>query len=315
MSKKEYEKLLEQIEKLHGNQSYHACVRECGALFEVVLREVFMSLVQASRAQNIPLPDPLEELASLKQDRQSLAPLTRCMRDDEVQKRFRAHFGLSSPRLRRISWRGVKEIRNVAVHDQGASNIDQEDSLLMKHWIRILLEETRLIGRNKRATIPRRARSCATCKAALNLDWSFCPKCGTCVRLTCISCENVLDPKFKICPYCETPVRGANQASAKAIHEYEMLFKGAFLDQVITPDEREMLEKRRLEMGLTADDAEEVHRRCIPQNIREYQRLVEAASSDGSINDAERALLARKADELRINSKVAKEIEHQYMKR
>jgi RNA polymerase subunit RPABC4/transcription elongation factor Spt4 len=314
MTRKEYEKRLGEIEKLHDDESYHACVRECGAMFEVALREVLVRLVQALQSQGIAFPEPLKEFANLKRDKQSLAPLTRCMRDDEVQKRFRAYYKLSSPRLRRISWRGVKEIRNLAVHDQDASNIDQEDSLHMKHWIRIFLEETKLVGKKKLPKIARRVGRCTGCKEPLTPEWNFCPKCGTCIRLSCISCASVLDPKFKICPYCETPVRGASQTGAKALHEYEMLFKGAFLDQVITPDERELLEKKRLEMGLTAADAEEVHRRCIPQNIREYQRLVEAASSDGSINDLERALLERKVVELGVNPKTAKSIEDQYAK-
>jgi len=64
---------------------------------------------------------------------------------------------------------------------------------------------------------------------------------------------------------------------------------------------------------VSPEEAEEVHRRCTPQNIQEHHRLVEAAYADRSINDAERALLEKKATELKIDSKTAKAIEDNYV--
>jgi uncharacterized membrane protein YebE (DUF533 family) len=93
------------------------------------------------------------------------------------------------------------------------------------------------------------------------------------------------------------------------LRQYELLFRGANLDMIITSQEREMLEQTRLELGISAEQAEEIETRSIPKEILEFQRLVEAVYVDDEANAAERALLDRKIQQLKIDPVIARSIE------
>lgn len=64
-----------------------------------------------------------------------------------------------------------------------------------------------------------------------------------------------------------------------------------------------------MELGISAEQAEEIEVRAMPKGVLEFQRLVEAVYIDGVVNEAERALLDRKIKELRIDLSTARNIE------
>ena len=311
MTREEYEEHFAQIEVLHRAGSYLICVRECGILFEVAFRQVLAALGRELEKGGSKATMPKAFKDFVAHPRPTLGVMVNCIRDDETQKLLRVMLKSNLTRFRRIPWKGITSIRNEAVHDSGKSTIDAEDAMLMKYWLQLFLRDTRLVGRTGgpvmvAVEIP---GSCRNCQHVIDEEWRFCPMCGVSVHLSCISCGNAIEPTFKICPYCETPVRGMSHAGARAIHEYELLFKGAFLDSVLTMEEEEMLEAKRLELGLTPEEADDVRARCVPPEIREYQELVEAAYADGFVNPAERVLLDARRERLGINPAIASAIE------
>jgi len=84
---------------------------------------------------------------------------------------------------------------------------------------------------------------------------------------------------------------------------------GVYLDNVVNPRERALLDSKRLELGLTTKQAEMIERRCAPTRVVEYTHLVEGVLVDGVINDVERSFLKKKAEQMELDEWVAAQIE------
>ena len=91
--------------------------------------------------------------------------------------------------------------------------------------------------------------------------------------------------------------------------EYRFLCRGAYLDGIINVRERRLLDKKRMELGLSTEEAELIERKCAPDNVVEYTRFVEGVLVDGVITEVERAFLEKKARQLHLNPGLAREIE------
>lgn len=62
-----------------------------------------------------------------------------------------------------------------------------------------------LIVRNDehpRAVAAGRKEPCPSCGALVAQSFSFCPQCGTKLKLTCPACENPVEKDWKVCPHC-----------------------------------------------------------------------------------------------------------------
>ena len=51
------------------------------------------------------------------------------------------------------------------------------------------------------------AATCPICSMAVQMDFKFCPSCGTHLA-SCRKCEKSIQPEWKVCPYCGTSVEG-----------------------------------------------------------------------------------------------------------
>lgn len=325
MTQKEYyEDRLKEIDRLHNEQKYTACVRECGLLFETALREHLQNLLQQLEA----VGERDEILAAERKlakggesfKRFSLGQLVGLYREANVFDKLRKHLTSSLSKVRRIIWTEVVELRNIAIHNESAATIDEEDSFQMCLWLKTFLHDTELIGTStevksgNEANAPSGVSYCPECKSRLLNQWKFCPECGTGIYQVCQACFRALSPEFKICPYCETPIRGGAAANPKALHDYEMICRGVYFDQIVNARERVMLDRKRLELGLSVAQAEEIERRCVPRNIALFQELVEGLLLDGEISDTERAFLEKKASALNIDPELAASIEEETRK-
>jgi uncharacterized membrane protein YebE (DUF533 family) len=97
--------------------------------------------------------------------------------------------------------------------------------------------------------------------------------------------------------------------SKRAQEEYRVYCEGSYLDGVVNIRERNLLDNKRLELGLTTEQADKIERQCAPENVVEYSRFVEGVLIDGIITEDERAFLQKKIKELNLDSWVAEQIE------
>lgn len=252
-------------------------------------------------------------------NRFGLGQLVGVYREAHVFDKLRKHLTSNIQKVKRINWVDLVNLRNSAAHDEAQVEISVDDAVQVFLWLKILLHDTELagtpiaverVGKSQRQT---GAISCPECHATLAGNWKFCHDCGTCMYSICGACDRPLDPTFKICPYCETLVRRSGVTS-QALHEYEMISKGAYLDHVVSARERKMLEQARLKLGLSSEQAEEIEQRSLPANIRQYVGLAEGACIDGIIGFEEREFLDRKMKELKVDPEIATEIEREALR-
>jgi RNA polymerase subunit RPABC4/transcription elongation factor Spt4 len=318
MSEVDYNQRLREIEELLHAKRYTACIRECGLIFEAGLRELVQTLVNnledAAKRDEIFGAERRIAKANESFRKFGLGQMVGLYTEAKILDKLRSHLEISLQKVRRISWNDVVSLRNAAAHENTGAEIDEGDALQMYYWAKVFLYDTQLMDGPKaqKKTGPLLSAGeitvCPECKRSLQKEWRFCPTCGTAVQAVCLSCGAALAPTFKICPYCEAPTRGA-AVSAKIVHEYELLFRGAYLDMIITAQERAMLDQKRLELGLSVEQAEEIEKRCVPANILEYHHLVEGVLVDGIINEYERVFLNKKTEQLKIDPKIAACIE------
>lgn len=318
MSLNHYDRRLVEIEQLIKSVQYCACIRECGSVFETGLRDLVQHLIQesedAGKRNEILAAERKIAKGGESFKKFGLGQLVGLYAEAKIFDQLRTMLKTPLSKVKRISWNDVVSLRNQATHDELAAGYDEGDALQMYFWLKVFLYETNLAGNAKVLKAKEdvsllTGESCPACKASLQKEWKFCPECGTCIHLICAGCGEKLGPKFKICPYCETRLRGTTPAGFKAEQEYEAHFRGAYLDKHVNEHEREALEQKRLELGLSTDEAEAIESRCIPRNEAEYHRLVEGVYVDGLVNEAERAFLNLKMEQLKIDSRTATLIE------
>ena len=312
-----------EVERLHGGDEPWKCVRECGAVFEEALRYLLMELLARvdSASQRDEIHGAEREHAKGDQTFGSfglgqLLGVYRGARVFDKLNRFTDH-DLDKVK-RRIVWSEVSDLRNLATHDTGRESLNQDDATQMFTWLKLFLYETGLLECPGSSPTPTTAtfipvsEACPACGNEISNRWHFCPYCGAARSPTCASCLRVLEPEFKICPFCESPVRGHDHADAQAKHHYLLVSRGAYLDQVVNRREREMLERLRLELGLTHEEAEAIERECALPGVVEYQSLLEIVFLDGVIDERERTFLDHKAEALGLDPELVAHIEHAY---
>ena len=311
-----YDLRLKEIEQIVQAKQSCSCIRECGSVFEMGLRQLLQDIVQncddVGRRDEILAAERKVAKGNESFKKFGLGQLLGLYAEAKLFDKLKSHLKMPLSKMRRICWNDILSLRNAATHDEANAAFSADDALQMYFWLRLFLAETGLSSQSTSTFSLLGAPAdtvCPSCKEALQRSWKFCPMCGTCVRLECAGCGETLAPRFKICPYCETPVRGSTTDSIHARHAYETLFRGAFLDKYVNEHERHLLEQKRLELGLSLEEAGEIERGCVPQNEAAYMQAVEGACLDGVITDLERDYLTRKMGELKIDPHTAKLIE------
>jgi hypothetical protein len=83
-------------------------------------------------------------------------------------------------------------------------------------------------------------------------------------------------------------------------------------DGVITSDERVLLERKRVRLGITEGRAKEIEQMCCPsltEAVQEYIDIYKELCADGEITDRRRRMLDRERESLGISEQRAKELE------
>ena len=317
----EYEKGILFVENSLTKKQWVSCLRECEALFEKALRQLLTNLLESLKDANV--RDTI--IAAQKGIGQGdstfecfgLAQLVTLYRDAGVFEELRKQLTSSLRKTRRIDWDQVIEWHEALGHPRDLAGFGKDDAIQMVYWLKLFVYDCELAGTAVTVSpVSEEARSmeeCPCCQKDLEGDWNFCPQCGETLNVTCKACHRLLASGFRICPYCETRVlrRGAAEKdeARKAQEEYRVFCIGAYLDGVINVREKSLLENKRLELGLSAEESERIERGCAPENVVEYTRLVEGVLVDGVINEDERVFLQKKAEEMNIDPWLKKQIE------
>ena len=323
MTQSNYTKRLQVTEQLWREKNYDSCVRESGQLFESALRHLLTRLISETE-DSTKRNEVLQVEGKISGGNRSykkftLGELVGLYREAKVFDKLRSHLSLPMLKIKHIHLDDLAVLRNAAVHGSMGEVHAEEDALQMYYWVKLLLYDTNLVINEEpkmEQNITKKKLnkySCYECKESLEKDWNFCPFCGSAVARTCPSCSGEILPNYKICPFCEFQIRG-NAKNATALKEYELLFRGAYLDSVITAQERISLEEKRLELGLTVALSDEIEEKCIPANLLKYYQTVEGVLVDGVINDLERSLLDKRQKQLGIDPALAANIEEDFLR-
>lgn len=316
----EYEKGLQLAEELLRQDKWIPCVNKCGRLLEKALRQLLNNLLKSLEDESTRdrIIEAQKKIGEGKDDSQSLGlgQLINLYMEANVFTELRKFLTSNLQKTKRINWEQVKEWYEASITGGDSASLTEDIAMQMTHWIKVFMYDCELAGKAPTVTpVPEEERSpqkCPVCEQLFKRDWNFCPQCGAVLHVTCETCHRVLAPDFKICPYCEEPVRrrGATvtDQARKAKERYRVLCEGAYLDGVVNYRERLLLDQKRLELGLSTEEAESIERQCAPEKIVEYNYLVEGVLVDGVISETEQEFLRKKAEQMGIEPWVADQI-------
>jgi hypothetical protein len=317
----EFEQALRSAEDLLKEKHWTASIRKCGVLLEKAMQELLNHLLDSIEKEEA--KKGIMEAEKKFGTRGSsykhfgLDQLIRMYNEANVFDELRKMLTSNLHKTKNINWDQVSEWYEISKRKGDTGIVDEGDAMQMLYWTKVLLFDCELAGEAPTVLpVPEEKRSkdeCPYCEEPLKSEWNFCPECGAALKITCDACHRVLAPDFRICPYCESHVlrKGTAEPDSiqKAREEYRVLCIGSYLDGVINLRERSLLDGKRLELGLTSDEAEKIERDCAPENVVEYTRLVEGVLVDGVITEEERSFLQKKAAELKIDNWASGQIE------
>jgi len=317
---KEYEQELQTIENKLLHHKWAFCISGCLGQFEKsltqLLKGLYVSLpANENRTEILAIGEALDEQEVLSFDELGLASLVSIYRNANIFSELRKQLTSSLQTVKEVDWEHVLAILKATQQKKRVSS-RQTDAEMMFQWLKILLYDCELVGEHRNVpTIPEEdpaLQECLGCGHSLQRTWHYCPICGISVILICEKCRRRLEPDYKRCPYCEEPVhrRAGRPLSGKerALDEYRILCKGAYLDDIVNKQERRLLEQKRLELGLSIEESEGIERDCAPRSIWEFTRLVQGALVDYKISEREKEFLESKRCDLAIDSDNAKTI-------
>lgn len=316
--KRGYQEDLQSLSQLLHQKQWDASVRFSSDIFQRAMKELVRNI------QNEAVDDVIhEKISSVSQaiDHNNSNPqsfdldqLLSLFHQADLFSFLRIHLTSNLQKIKDIDWNAIMAWHKASREEKGP--LQEKDAMQMAHWLRIFLFDCELIGQKMKVAPlsddETKLEACSHCQLGVQAVWKYCPHCGWPLRVTCNTCRRPLAHDFKICPYCETPLpkRGdiEDDEVSRAREEYRILCVGAYIDGVLNIRERQLLDKKRLELGLSAEDALQIERQCAPPNVVEYTRLVEGVFVDGLITEEEAHFLQQKAREFKLDSWVAEQI-------
>ena len=289
-------------------------------LFEEGLKELLAGLLR-----DMPNEAARDRIKSVEQEmgqdgagfqQFSLRQLIDLYRDAAVFDELRIPLTSNLQKTKEIDWAQVSAWDEERRAEAGDSVLDKSAATLMCYWLKIFIYDCELVRTEEEVaetSQPQHSwKECPECGEPLSHDENFCPNCGLLLKSKCGACGRQLEPEFRICPFCETPVRSRGEADSDdraKKHEYRVLCMGVYSDGVVNTHERRFLDQKRLELGLSAGEADSIERTCDKFHTLEYMNFVEGVLIDGIIDDDERVFLDGKAEALQINPRIARQIE------
>jgi len=209
--------------------------------------------------------------------------------------------------VKMVNWEHIRKLRNIIVHD----NIEASrfDALEMLFWTKVFLYESGLIAGKKNPIPEILDTECAHCNTTMSLNWNFCPECGMSAKVVCPVCSQITHHNHKVCIHCDTIIIASDSKKWTAERKiYKSYAEAVWADWVVTPIEREWLQQKRLELGLTLDLAQEIELEVIPKNYFMFMEIIDATKVDGRIDRYEKEFLAKKAEKYLIPNAVAQQL-------
>lgn len=307
-----YLRHLSKIQNEYRNKDYDACVRECGSAMEKGLRELYLSLQKHLQEQQMEekwdaLHNEFREKreADFNFDSAGFGGLIMFSQVTSFWDKIRIMCTSNLSFLNMINWYRARMLRNNTVHHRIKST--KNDATEMMFYAKVFMYDCELIdGMVSPAPMILGAR-CLECNESINREWNFCPHCAAKIIQPCVKCHRELDPAHRICPYCDTQrVCGVNHSESE--QKYRAFAEAVWADYEVTPGERQWLNGKRLEMGLTLERANAIEKQVIPPHYHTFMTIIEAVNIDGVIDRAEREFLLMKAEEFNISLEVARKL-------
>jgi len=202
---------------------------------------------------------------------------------------------------RKLPWKYIVKTRNEIAHANFSAK--KETAIDFIHYIKVFIYET---GIDDRYEETHKANKCHDCSGIVDSSWNYCSNCGADLSVVCKRCGAKLKQSWSVCPECMYPRVGVKLKDP--ITMYKHYCEAVWADGVLTKEEKHFLDRKREELGLKIEEAQEVERIYTPLEAIRFRDAVEATLVDGVIDDDERDYLRRKAKVLGVDEKVANEI-------
>jgi RNA polymerase subunit RPABC4/transcription elongation factor Spt4 len=202
---------------------------------------------------------------------------------------------------RKLPWTKIVNVRNSITHDDFIAK--KEVAIDFIHYTKVFIYET---GLDDRYNEKHKFNKCHECSSIVDVDWNYCANCGADLAEKCKKCGEPLKQSWSICPSCKTPRGGVKLKDPVTM--YKHYCEAVWVDGVLTKEEKNFLDRKREELGLSIDKAHEIEKIFTPMEAILFREAVEATLVDRVIDDDERDYLRRRAYELGVSEKMANEI-------
>ncbi len=308
----DYPNHLRKAQKHLSDHFYESAIMECGRILESGLKQLYRDLEEYCVQKGLQ-----EEFKKLQHDF-----FRKRKKDFDIRKAglggmilFSEHkkFWVIVKRMcdsnlsfmPMINWTRVRELRNKSTHNIGIH--DRNESVEMMFYTKVFLFDTGLMDTGANPTPDLLDLRCLHCQGAVNRDFHFCPQCGKHLEHHCHGCGKQLLPQHRICPHCDMK-RMKPENQNKATDTYRKYAEAVWADWEVTPGEKEWLEQKRLELGLSPEEADRIEISIIPKNYHDFMNLIEAVNLDGVIDDDERIFLLARAEEMGLTEMTAERL-------
>lgn len=308
----DYQKRLHDAQEQLRQRFYSAAIRECGVIIETGLKQLYHRLDEHCRTNG--MADTfsalrLEFFRERKEDfqvhRAGLGGMLLFANRTRFWTVVKTICDSNLSFIRMIQWQRVRVLRNDHAH--GKAKPVRNDAVEMMFYTKVFLYDCGFIEGVERLEPDVSNLNCPHCKFSIQSGYRYCPGCGEYLVRSCHECRKKLEPNHNICPHCDTMCPGAAED-----HEARDIFRryaeAVWADWEVTPAEKEWLGKKRLELGLSPEEAERIETSIIPKNYHQFMRLIEAVILDDKIDTDEHQFLLRNADELGLSRKTAEKL-------
>jgi hypothetical protein len=309
---KDYFKELKQAQNHFHNKFYPTSISECGRIIEVGLKQLYTDLESHLRQQESELS--FEKMktefevakgVSFEFDKATLGSMLLFTRHTDFWNQLKNMCESNLSFLRMVNWGRVRYLRNHSTHSSEV--MGKSDALEMLFYTKVFLYDCGLIQGMEHAAPEILDAHCMYCDFKINQDWRFCPSCGTNVQQNCENCGRNILSNHRICPHCDN-VHLCKTDLKEAVQTYKRYAEAVWADWEVTPMERKWLLSKRLELGISPEEAEMVETSVIPKHYYHFLNLVDATNIDGIIDDDEVLFLMDKAGNLGISEDAANKI-------
>lgn len=305
-----YLKQLEEAENALQLEKYETCIQLCGKIVENGLKDLYKLQVKWSKEMDIEFTLLEDYQASLGNQGQysvensTLFNVLKFYRIsgmwNEVKKRVKSNLHFTE----KIPWHELRFLRNDAVHIY--TDFTREQAIEFIHHLKVFMYECEL-SEDPEKVKPHflvNRTTCKQCDENLIESWNYCPNCGTQNQYDCWNCKKPLETNWLRCPFCEAQ-QSEDPSAMEALKLYRAYCEAIWADHVVNSDERELLRRKRIELGISEDTADSIEQKVVDPAILSFIDLIEAVLIDGVIDQYEHEFLMKKAQELRLEEKIA----------